>query len=146
MFHPLDGVVPTARSVLFYGTFIPLQGVDVIVGAAKLLVSDDIRIAIIGDGQMRPTIERQISELGLTNIDLEGNVPLEALPAKIASSSLCLGIFGATAKAGRVIPNKLFQCLAVAGPCSPPTRPRFARRSTARWRSCLPATRMHWLG
>jgi glycosyltransferase involved in cell wall biosynthesis len=116
VFHPLDDVKPAPRTVLFYGTFIPLQGVDVIVNAARLLADDDIRITIIGEGQMRPTIERQLRELDLANVDLEGNVPLEALPARIASSALCLGIFGTTAKAGRVIPNKLFQCLAVGRP------------------------------
>jgi len=43
-------------------------------------------------------------------------VPLKEMPLEIAAASLCLGIFGTSAKAGRVIPNKVFECLAVGRP------------------------------
>jgi glycosyltransferase involved in cell wall biosynthesis len=33
----------------------------------------------------------------------------EVLPAVVAAHDVCLGIFGTTPKAGRVVPNKLFQ-------------------------------------
>ena len=38
------------------------------------------------------------------------------MPREIAAASLCLGIFGTSAKAGRVVPNKVFECLAVGRP------------------------------
>ena len=43
-------------------------------------------------------------------------MPLDQVPREIAAGSLCLGIFGTSAKAGRVVPNKLFECLAVGRP------------------------------
>src|SRR5438477_7174605 len=42
VFRPRPEVVPAFRRVLFYGTFIKLHGIDVIVRAAKLLESDDV--------------------------------------------------------------------------------------------------------
>jgi putative addiction module CopG family antidote len=41
---------------------------------------------------------------------------LDALRAQIAAADVCLGIFGDSAKAGRVIPNKVFQILSVGKP------------------------------
>jgi glycosyltransferase involved in cell wall biosynthesis len=49
-------------------------------------------------------------------VELTGLLPLDKIPEQIASASLCLGIFGTTPKAGRVIPNKLYECLAVGRP------------------------------
>jgi glycosyltransferase involved in cell wall biosynthesis len=41
---------------------------------------------------------------------------LSDLPGHIAESSLCLGIFGDSDKAGRVVPHKLYECLAMGRP------------------------------
>jgi glycosyltransferase involved in cell wall biosynthesis len=43
-------------------------------------------------------------------------VPYELLDREIASSAMCLGIFGTSAKAARVVPNKVFQAMAVGRP------------------------------
>jgi glycosyltransferase involved in cell wall biosynthesis len=116
VFKPRPKTKADERLVLFYGTFIPLQGVDTIVRAAKLLESQGIQIRLIGDGQERARIERLMRDLGISNVDVMDAMPLEQLPDQIATATLCLGIFGTTAKAGRVVPNKLFQCLAVGRP------------------------------
>ena len=102
------------RSVLFYGTYIPLQGIDHIV-RASLLMPRDWRIRLVGGGQLRPDIERLVSETG-ARVELVDQVPETQLPSLIASSSVCLGVFGAGEKTRRVIPNKVFQCMAVGRP------------------------------
>lgn len=116
VFQPRPGSTPDPDLVLFYGTFIPLQGVETIVRAAKRLEPDGIRVRIIGDGQERHAVDRLASELEPTNLERIGLVPLERLPQEIAAAGVCLGIFGTTEKADRVVPNKLYEGLAVGRP------------------------------
>jgi glycosyltransferase involved in cell wall biosynthesis len=115
VFEPQD-VTPERRLVFFHGTYIPLHGVDTIVRAAKLLQDDDIRFRLVGSGQERPAIERIARSLEVANVEFAEPVPLAELPGQIARGELCLGIFGTTAKALRVVPNKVFEYLAVGRP------------------------------
>ncbi|MEK7615660.1 MAG: glycosyltransferase family 4 protein [Patescibacteria group bacterium] len=82
-------------SILFWGKMIPLQGVQYIRTAAELLKDQgDIEVRIIGD----PPISYQ----ELMNI--------------IPTADVCLGIFGDTDKAQRVIPNKVYEAIAAGKP------------------------------
>ena len=111
--------------VLFYGTYIPLQGVEHIVGAAALLRDErSIRFTLIGRGQTRAQVESALAREGLDRVVLEEPVSPRELVARMRSSDVCLGIFGDTEKAGNVVPNKVVQAAAVA-------RPIVTRRSTA---------------
>jgi glycosyltransferase involved in cell wall biosynthesis len=116
VFYPRDEILPEAKRVLFHGTFIRLQGLDIVVRAAKLLDGSGIHFRVIGDGQERPAIEQLARELEVENVVFTGLVPLGQIPAEIASASLCLGVFGTSSKARRVVPNKVFECLAVGRP------------------------------
>jgi glycosyltransferase involved in cell wall biosynthesis len=49
----------------------------------------------------------------LSNITFIGWLPYEALPQRIASWDMCLGIFGETRKADIVIPNKIYHYAAM---------------------------------
>ncbi len=100
--------------VLFFGNYIPLHGVETIVEAAKILRSrEEIEFELIGGGQTYPEIETCVAKEQLKNIRLMSRLPIELLPARIASASICLGIFGRTEKALRVVPNKVYQCMAM---------------------------------
>lgn len=99
--------------VLFYGQLIPLHGVPTIIEAAKLSRGQGARWIVIGRGQLEPLMrETMASEAGGALEWIEW-VEYERLPAVIARADLCLGVFSASDKAARVIPNKLFQQLAV---------------------------------
>lgn len=102
--------------ILFYGTFVPLQGVEVIVEAAARLSDLDIRFELIGSGQTWDSAVERASNLGLTNVDFPGRLSQPDLAIRMTESTLCLGIFGTTAKADRVIPHKLYEALACARP------------------------------
>lgn len=115
LFHPRP-VEAESRRVLFYGTYIPLHGIDTIVRAAKLLEGDGVSIRLIGSGQERRSVEGLVCDLGVVNVELLDPVPLGSLPHEIASAAVCLGIFGTTSKASRVVPNKVFQAVAMARP------------------------------
>jgi len=98
--------------VLFYGSYLPLHGVECIVGAAaRLRETPGIRFELIGGGQTYAPVERFVREARLGNVDFLPRIPLAELPGRIARASICLGVFGTTAKAARVIPNKVYQCM-----------------------------------
>jgi glycosyltransferase involved in cell wall biosynthesis len=119
LFAPARWVEPGAShvEVLFYGTYIPLQGIEHIVHAAdRLRDQAHIRFKLIGDGQERPRIEALVRQLALPNIELLPLLPVSELPARIAAADICLGIFDAGSKASNVVPNKVVQCAAVGKP------------------------------
>ena len=115
VFSPRKAAVDE-RLVFFHGSFVPLQGLESIVRAAALLRASGFRFQIVGDGQTRDETERLAKELEADNIEFSGAVPLEALPDLIAGAGICLGIFGTSDKAGRVVPHKLYECLAMGRP------------------------------
>jgi glycosyltransferase involved in cell wall biosynthesis len=105
---------PPGIAVLFYGTMIPLQGVDTIIRAAKLLESDaGTRIEIIGDGQTLSSTRALAQALDVKNVTFTPAVPFSELPCRIRRADIVLGIFGETAKAIRVVPNKVYQAIAM---------------------------------
>jgi glycosyltransferase involved in cell wall biosynthesis len=107
---------PVEGRVLFYGTFIPLHGCATIVRAAKILEHQAVSFRLIGQGQEIAAVRRLADELAVTNLEILPAVPLADLPREIAQASICLGIFGTSDKAARVVPNKVFQCVAVGRP------------------------------
>jgi glycosyltransferase involved in cell wall biosynthesis len=114
-----ESPLPAERSVLevlFYGTYLPLHGVETIVEAASLLRGAPVHFTLVGAGQTFPAVQRRASLLPEGLVDLRGPTPVEELPAVIAASDVVLGVFGTTPKAGMVVPNKLFQALAVGRP------------------------------
>ena len=105
-------------SVLFYGSFLPLHGVEVMIQAAKSVsfIEPSIQFKFVGSGQTLPRVQALATELNCSNVYFEDWIPQEKLPEKIASADLCLGIFGKTEKAKRVVPHKIFQALAMKSP------------------------------
>jgi glycosyltransferase involved in cell wall biosynthesis len=123
LFEPQPHPVPQEPfEILFYGSYLHLQGVDVIVAAADRLRQLPLRWVLLGDGDLRPGIEQQAR--GVPNIKFEPWIAYTELPQRMARAHVVLGIFGTSPKAGMVIPNKMFQTMASA-------RPVITRRSTA---------------
>lgn len=106
----------SSTKVLFYGQFIPLHGVPVIVGAARLLSDHDIEWQLIGKGQDAEMIRTMLEEQPLPKLRWVEWVPYEDLRNWTAAADLCLGIFGTSEKSACVIPNKVFQVLSAGRP------------------------------
>jgi glycosyltransferase involved in cell wall biosynthesis len=107
--------VGEATEVLYFGQYIPLHGVEHILGAAARLVHrPDIRFTLVGDGQMAASMLSQARAARLGNVRfVRGWLPEAALIERyVAPANICLGLFGAGAKAGRVVPSKVFAALA----------------------------------
>ncbi len=118
-------------SVLFFGNYLPLHGVDTIVSAAERLSGiPEIHFDLIGRGQTFPKVEQFVRSRGLANVRLLERIPMESLPITIIAADVCLGVFGRTEKAGRVVANKVYQAMAMGKPVitedSPAIRELFA--------------------
>lgn len=110
---PLD-VEGMPLEVLFYGSFLPLHGPEVIVDAASL--SKDLRVqwVLLGDGDSKNRIQDRAR--GLENVRFEPWMDYANLPRRLSRAHMVLGIFGTTPKASMVIPNKVFQTMAAGRP------------------------------
>ncbi len=97
--------------VHFHGIATPLQGTKYILQAANLLKNENIKFNIIGIKRRDP-----ILSVIHKNVNFINYVPYEKLKNYIAKADICLGIFGDTKKAERVIPNKVYEALACRKP------------------------------
>ncbi|MFB0526149.1 MAG: glycosyltransferase, partial [bacterium] len=104
--------------VEFHGSFLPLQGIEHIVQAARIVATKDktVRFELIGSGQTFPMIKKLVENLELKNVILRGRIPFSSLPELVSRADISLGIFGNTEKAFRVVPNKVFECLSLNKP------------------------------
>jgi len=103
--------------VHFHGTYLPLQGVDYIVEAANILRGKGIIFNLIGEGQEFKKIQKRVLTFGLEKtVRLIKAVPIEELASYMSQADICLGIFGDVDKTRRVIPNKVYEAIAMAKP------------------------------
>ncbi|MEY9951048.1 glycosyltransferase involved in cell wall biosynthesis [Leifsonia sp. EB34] len=110
---PLPETDTTLR-VLYYGNYIPLHGLPLVVDAvAEARLRRPVSLTLIGGGDGRTPIERAVADRGLGPITtFEDPVPETALRDRIAAHDVVLGVFGSSAKARSVLANKLWQGLA----------------------------------
>lgn len=108
-FHEPGGAAGGGLSVVFFGSFTPLQGAPVIGEAIALLAAEapEISLTMVGRGQ---DYEATRAAAGAApNVRWVDWIDPDRLPGEIAGFDVCLGIFGTGEKAFRVVPNKVFQ-------------------------------------
>jgi len=106
---------PDPLRVLYFGGFIPLHGVPVILEAARRLAPDEgISFDLVGDGQQADDAERFLERHRLPHVALDRAwIPeTELVERHIAPVDVCLGIFAAAPKAMDVVPAKVYLALA----------------------------------
>lgn len=96
-------------TVLFVGKLIPLHGLETVLAAAR--AAPELRVRLVGSGQLEGLVRGRPG-----NVEWIPWVEYELLPQELHRASCALGIFGASDKARRVIPNKAFQALACGTP------------------------------
>ncbi len=115
----MPGTKREAFTVVFFGSFLPLHGVETMVRAALLLqsASPPLRFIFIGSGQTLPRVRGLIEKEGGSHIMWQTWLAPAALVQTVnQTADLCLGIFGQSPKARRVVPHKIFQAMALGKP------------------------------
>jgi glycosyltransferase involved in cell wall biosynthesis len=113
--EPLPEPAAPPLRVVWFGTHIPLHGVPVIVAAAAALRNAGIEFVLIGTGQGLAQARAQAN--GLPHVTfIPRFLPAAELRDQIHQAHVGLGIFGTTAKAGRVIPCKVYDVLSAGRP------------------------------
>jgi hypothetical protein len=105
--------------VLFYGSFLPLHGVGVILEAVALLRDLPLRFDFIGGNEeWGQRLARVFAQAGAMGYTWRPWVPFDELVAEtIPHADICLGgPFGNTPQARRVITGKTSQALALGRP------------------------------
>jgi glycosyltransferase involved in cell wall biosynthesis len=115
---PRRSAFPKRFEVFFYGSFLPLHGIDTILEAAGALSDKPVLFTLVGGGR---GMGRRLNEIArirnIGNIRHKLWVNYEDLPQWIKEADLCLGgPFGNTGQARRVITGKTFQFLAMGKP------------------------------
>jgi len=104
--------------VVFYGSFIPGHGIDVILRAAKILEKHPkIQFDLIGFGPLYEEMVNLSRKLQNKNVSFLGWLDQKKLPEVISNYDVCLGLFDKDiAKVQRVIPTKVFEITALKKP------------------------------
>jgi glycosyltransferase involved in cell wall biosynthesis len=107
---PPDGPV----HALFYGKLAPLHGLESIVAASRIEGTPPIRL--IGEGQLDSWLAAELAREPRPQIEHLRWVPYHDLGAEVQAAAICLGVFGTSDKAGRVVPNKVYQAMSAGRP------------------------------
>jgi len=118
LFYPESTPFKAVPDVLFFGTFIGLQGAIYIAESIRYYQGPAITLTFLGAGPEHDLVK----STALTHADesvavtFEDWIPFTKLADKIRSVQICLGVFGTGEKSFRVIPNKVYQALACDKP------------------------------
>jgi len=107
-FHAPQRADKSELTVVFYGSYTPLHGAPTIGQAIGLLAAEGapIRFSMVGSGQDYDSTRLNAGDRAAATW-IDWIEPAE-LPAFVAEHDVCLGIFGTTPKARRVVPMKVF--------------------------------------
>jgi glycosyltransferase involved in cell wall biosynthesis len=110
-FQPQPPAPGDVFRVAFFGSYLPLHGIDTIVAAAAALRDEAVEFVLIGSGQTFRTATA--ARAAGARIELLPPLAPPELVAQLRRAHLLLGVFGRSAKTQRVVPNKVYQGLAL---------------------------------
>ncbi|HMM49731.1 MAG TPA: glycosyltransferase [Miltoncostaeaceae bacterium] len=114
LFAPAPRPTEGAVHALFYGKLSPLHGLETLLAAARAPGVPPVRV--VGDGQLGGWLAGELERDRPRGFSWERWVPYERLAGELAGADICLGVFGTSDKAARVVANKVWQAMAVGRP------------------------------
>lgn len=105
-------------TVSYVGKYVPLHGVPTILQAAALLRDEEVCFEMIGGGDTGARAEAiaLAQAFDASNVVFEGWVDKTELSRRLATTDVCLGIFGRRKQGMITIPNKLYEGMAMRKP------------------------------
>ncbi|MHB1330555.1 MAG: glycosyltransferase [Minisyncoccota bacterium] len=115
VFYPRPNPTKSSQVLVgWWGSFIPLHGLPVIIDTANLLRDEGlIQFEIIGRGQLMSEIKKRSDTYALQNLKFTSYIPQADLVERISEFDIVLGIFAATPKSGRCVTNKVYEAMAM---------------------------------
>jgi glycosyltransferase involved in cell wall biosynthesis len=101
-------------NIVYYGLYSPIHGLEYLIEAAHLLKNEkDITFTMVGNGNTFQKNYDLAKKLQLKNMIFYNNTPLSEHPAIIQKGDIFLGFLTNHPTVERVIPNKVYQGLAL---------------------------------
>jgi glycosyltransferase involved in cell wall biosynthesis len=113
VFKPAPPAPGTPRA-LFYGKLAPLHGLDTLLDAARVPGTPPVRL--VGDGQLGGWLADELRRDAPAGFEHVPWIEHERLGEELARAGICLGVFGRSEKAARVVPNKVYHAMSVGRP------------------------------
>lgn len=102
-------------NVVYYGLYSPIHGVEHIIEAARLLQNDkNIHFTFIGNGNTFEVNYARAMKLKLPNVTFYNNTPQSEHLAIMQTADIFLGFLQKHPSVDRIIPNKVYQGLALS--------------------------------
>jgi glycosyltransferase involved in cell wall biosynthesis len=95
------------------------RGLETVIDAMPIILrsAPEALLVLVGEGPIRPRLERRLAELGIEdNVLMLGRQPFERIPSFMAASDVCLVPHAAHAQTAAALPHKLFQYMLMAKP------------------------------
>jgi glycosyltransferase involved in cell wall biosynthesis len=115
---PLPASTIRPMRIVFIGTFIPLHGlVRLLEQLAPLLSDPRFSFLLVGDGQEGQRVSKLLKDLPSASVMWirDWQSPAQ-LSQHVKAADVCLGVFGGSGKAARVLPFKVYLYLAAGRP------------------------------
>ena len=115
-FQPIEPPLQTPDSrfrVIYYGSYIPNHGVEIIIEAARLLRDEAIDFEMVGEGPDLPGAQSLAKAYHLNHVHFKRWLPREQLAQQIAEADVVLGVFGLTQQNLLTNNNKIYEGFAM---------------------------------
>jgi len=117
LFYPLQSENKNDKFIVeFHGYITHLHGIKYVLEAMKLLEQENILLWIIGGSKEYRNMEQYARYLKLKNVIFFKPMPPKKLIKFIKDADIGIGILGDTDKVEKVIPNKLYELMAMKIP------------------------------
>jgi colanic acid biosynthesis glycosyl transferase WcaI len=116
-FKPRDNSEPDEPVLIYTGTIGHAQALEVCVEAIDYLANPDLTFQIVGDGDLRETLEQKATNLGIEDrVEFTGFVSREQVPEMLSQATIGVAPIKTDDSLRYAVPTKLYEYMACALP------------------------------